>query len=222
MYSIWLMPSDRELMRYQNIISEFSEHFNTPVFEPHITLFSGIENLTDEIIYQVSVLAALTDIFDVTFDDFGLKSNYYKSIYLKPDSNQTLEKMNQELDSLNSRKAMLEDEVAISALKREALTLYDNLRDLEQKRDELVDEENNRGTPAQERERLLSQVKEDNAEIATMEQQITEINEQSARLQDENTQLDQDMDENQSERNIKYRDLRKREETMDQVYMGLT
>jgi hypothetical protein len=54
---------------------------------------------------------------------------------------------------------MLEDEVAISALKREALTLYDNLRDLEQKRDELVDEENNRGTPAQERERLLSQVK---------------------------------------------------------------
>ncbi|MFT5835014.1 MAG: 2'-5' RNA ligase [Cognaticolwellia sp.] len=102
MYSIWLMPSDRELMRYQNIISEFSEHFNTPVFEPHITLFSGIENLTDEIIYQVSVLAALTDIFDVTFDDFGLKSNYYKSIYLKPDSNQTLEKMNQELQEIFS------------------------------------------------------------------------------------------------------------------------
>ena len=102
MYSIWLMPSDRELMRYHNIISEFSEHFNTPVFEPHITLFSGIENLTDEIIYQVSVLAALTDIFDVTFDDFGLKSNYYKSIYLKPDSNETLEKMNQELQEIFS------------------------------------------------------------------------------------------------------------------------
>jgi hypothetical protein len=41
-----------------------------------------------------------------------------------------LEKMNQELDTLNSRKIMLEDEVAISALKREALTLYENLRDL--------------------------------------------------------------------------------------------
>ena len=77
-----------------------------------------------------------------------------------------LEKMNQELDTLNSRKAMLEDEVAISALKREALTLFENLRDLEQRRDELIDEENNRGTPAQERERLLAQVKDDNAEIA--------------------------------------------------------
>ena len=69
-----------------------------------------------------------------------------------------LEKMNQELDTLNSRKVMLEDEVAISALKREALTLYENLRDLELRRDELVDEVSNRGTPAEERERLLAQV----------------------------------------------------------------
>ena len=69
-----------------------------------------------------------------------------------------LEKMNQELDTLNSRKIMLEDEVAISALKREALTLYENLRDLELRRDELVDEVSNRGTPAEERERLLAQV----------------------------------------------------------------
>ena len=96
------MPSDRELMRYQNIISEFSQEFDTPAFEPHITLFSGIENLTDDIIYQISVLAALTDIFDVTFSEIGLKSNYYKSIYLKPDSNKTLVKMNRELQEIFS------------------------------------------------------------------------------------------------------------------------
>ena len=35
-------------------------------------------------------------------------------------------------------------------------------------------------------------------------------------LQDEQAQLDQDLEENQSERNQKYRELRKREETMDQ------
>ncbi len=128
-----------------------------------------------------------------------------------------LEKMNQELDSLNSRKAMLEDEVAMSALKKEALTLYDSLRELERKRDELIDEEKNRGTPAQERERLLLQVKEDNAEIATMESQIAEMQDQISRLSDESTHLEQDLEENQSDRNVKYRDLRKREETMDQV-----
>ena len=70
-----------------------------------------------------------------------------------------LERMNQELDLLNSRKAVLDDEVAVSAVKKEALALYDNLREVEKKRDDLINEEKNRGTPAQERERLLNQVR---------------------------------------------------------------
>ena len=59
-------------------------------------------------------------------------------------------------------------------------------------------------------------MKEDNAEIAIMEQQISDLTDQMSRYNDEATQLDQDLEENQSERNVKYRDLRKREETMDQ------
>ena len=50
-----------------------------------------------------------------------------------------------------------------------------------------------------------------------MEQQISDLSDQMSRYNDEATQLDQDLEENQSERNVKYRDLRKREETMDQV-----
>ena len=51
-----------------------------------------------------------------------------------------------------------------------------------------------------------------------MEQQIGELTDQISRLHDEANQLDQDLEENQSEKNVKYRDLRKREEAMDQVY----
>ena len=50
-----------------------------------------------------------------------------------------------------------------------------------------------------------------------MEQQISELSDQIYRLQDEGNQLDQELEENQSEKNVKYRDLRKREEAMDQV-----
>ena len=64
---------------------------------------------------------------------------------------------------------------------------------------------------------VFPQVKEDNSEIAIMEQQISDLSDQMSRYNDEATQLDQDLEENQSERNVKYRDLRKREETMDQV-----
>lgn len=126
-----------------------------------------------------------------------------------------LERMNQELDALNSRKGALEDELAMSQVKKEAVVLYDQLREVEDKRDQLVEEEKLRGTPAQERERLLQQVKDDNAEISTMERQITEMTERIGHLQEEQSHLDQVVEENQSERNQKYRELKKREETMD-------
>ena len=70
-----------------------------------------------------------------------------------------LEAMNQELDSYNSRKTSLEDELAVSQVKREAVVLYEQLAEAEAKRDKLLEEARQRGTPAQERERLLAQVR---------------------------------------------------------------
>ena len=45
--------------------------------------------------------------------------------------------MNQELDALNSRKGALEDELAMSQVKKEAVVLYDQLREVEDKRDQV-------------------------------------------------------------------------------------
>ena len=55
------------------------------------------------------------------------------------------------------------------------------------------------------------QVKEDNEEISMMERQIVEAQEKARSLTEARDQLDQDLEENQSERNQKYR-----EERMDQ------
>ena len=74
------------------------------------------------------------------------------------------------------------------AVKREAVGLYEQVGAAEARRGELQ-------APQQERDRLLAQVKEDNEEISMMEWQIVKA---------------------QSERNQKYRELKKREETMDQ------
>ena len=57
------------------------------------------------------------------------------------------------------RKAALEDELSVSAVKREAVSLYEQLQEAEKKRDALLEEAKERGTPAQEREKLLYQVK---------------------------------------------------------------
>ncbi len=49
--------------------------------------------------------------------------------------------------------------------------LYEQLHELEEKRDQLLEEQQSRGTPQEEREKLLRQVKEDNQEIASMDRQ---------------------------------------------------
>ena len=50
-----------------------------------------------------------------------------------------------------------------------------------------------------------------------MERQTAEVQDKMNQLHEEQSQLDRDLEESQSERNTKYRELRKREETMDQV-----
>ena len=51
------------------------------------------------------------------------------------------------------------------------MRLYNELGEVELKRDQLVSEEQSRGDPQQERERLLKQVKDDNVEISSIERQ---------------------------------------------------
>jgi len=53
----------------------------------------------------------------------------------------------------------------------DVVRLYEQLRELEEKRDAVLQEVQAMGTPEQERERLLKQVKEDNTEIASAERQ---------------------------------------------------
>lgn len=62
-------------------------------------------------------------------------------------------------------------------VKQEAVRLYSTLAELEARRDSLRDEEKNRLSPAEERERLLSRVRQDNVEIASMERASAELRE---------------------------------------------
>ncbi|XP_006101287.1 intraflagellar transport protein 74 homolog isoform X2 [Myotis lucifugus] len=128
---------------------------------------------------------------------------------------QELDTLQQQLDSLNMKKDSLEAEIAHSQVKQEAVLLHEKLYELESHRDQMVAEDKSMGSPMEERERLLKQVKEDNQEIASMERQLTDIKEKINQFHEEIRQLDMDLEEHQGEMNQKYKELKKREETMD-------
>ncbi|XP_006026139.1 intraflagellar transport protein 74 homolog isoform X1 [Alligator sinensis] len=128
---------------------------------------------------------------------------------------QELDAQQQELDAYNMKEEALRAEIAHSQIKQEAVQLYQKLHGLEEHRDQMVAEDRSMGSPQEERERLLKQVKEDNQEIASMERQLTEIKEKINHFNEVIQRLDMDLEEHQEEKNLKYKELKKREESMD-------
>lgn len=71
------------------------------------------------------------------------------------------------------------------------MRLHHKLKEAEERKVSLLEEERTRSTPAQEREQLLQRVKDDNAEMAAMERQIGEIRDLIYKKQQELEQIEQ-------------------------------
>lgn len=71
------------------------------------------------------------------------------------------------------------------------MRLHHKLKEAEERKASLLEEERTRSTPAQEREQLLQRVKDDNAEMAAMERQAGEIRDLIYKKQQELEQIEQ-------------------------------
>ncbi|XP_005425086.1 intraflagellar transport protein 74 homolog [Geospiza fortis] len=109
----------------------------------------------------------------------------------------------------------LRAEIAHSAVKQEAVQLYEKLHELKEHRDRMIAEDKNMESPQEERERLLKQVKDDSQKIASMERQLAEVKEKIDYFKKVIQRLDTDLENHRGEENWKYKELKKREESMD-------
>ncbi|NWR00464.1 IFT74 protein, partial [Paradoxornis webbianus] len=127
----------------------------------------------------------------------------------------------QELDALNVKEESLRAEIAHSGVKQKAVKLYAKIHELKERRDRMIAEDKNMESPQEERERLLKQarienvVKDDSQKIASMERQLAEVKEKTDYLKKVIQRLDTDLENHQGEENWKYKELKKREESMD-------
>ncbi|NXJ26024.1 IFT74 protein, partial [Dicrurus megarhynchus] len=127
----------------------------------------------------------------------------------------------QELDALNVKEESLRAEIAHSGVKQEAVQLYEKLHELKEHRDQMIAEDKNMESPQEERERLLNQartenvVKDDSQKIASMERQLAEVKEKIDHFKKVIQRLDMDLENHRGEENWKYKELKKREESVD-------
>ncbi|NWV97670.1 IFT74 protein, partial [Machaerirhynchus nigripectus] len=127
----------------------------------------------------------------------------------------------QELEALNVKEESLRAEIAHSGVKQKAVELYEQLHELKEHRDQMIAEDKNMESPQEERERLLKQVrtenvvKDDSQKLASMERQLAEVKEKIDHLKKVIQRLDMDLENPRGEENWKYKELKKREESMD-------
>ncbi|XP_030322978.1 intraflagellar transport protein 74 homolog [Calypte anna] len=124
----------------------------------------------------------------------------------------------QELDALHVKEEALRAEIAHSLVKQEAVQLYEKLHELEERRNQMIADDKNMESPQEERDRLLKQVKDDSQEIASMERQLTDVKEKINHFKKVIQQLDMDLENHQGDENRKYKELKKKEESIDNFF----
>jgi 2'-5' RNA ligase len=80
-YSIWLMPEEDVYMRLHSLINQLCKPYNTPVFEPHVTLCGRLNEPAPEIIVKTTELARRLTPYKITLYDVDYRNEYYRCLF---------------------------------------------------------------------------------------------------------------------------------------------
>lgn len=96
-YSIWLMPKGEEYEKYSQIISDLSQRFGTPNFEPHVTLLGGLKGPPDLIEGATRLFSTMSPSrrILITLSKFGTEDFYFRTLYLKARKSGILQLLNE-------------------------------------------------------------------------------------------------------------------------------
>lgn len=110
--------------------------------------------------------------------------------------------------------ARLQATVGQSTARSEAARLLSRLDELVQRARQLRAEQAQRQSPAQEREQLIVEVRDNQQTLVGFNNQLRLVDGQLQQKRELLAQIEQDLEEGQSDRHAKYKELRRRDETM--------
>ena len=81
-YSLWIKPYGQTSFDLQARIDTLAETFGTSKFEPHITLFPGLEDSEASLINSTDILAHNLTPFEFTLTKIGYGDHYFHALYI--------------------------------------------------------------------------------------------------------------------------------------------
>jgi len=97
--SYWLIPCPEHKAKFQQIISDLSEKYDAPVFEPHLTVFTGIFS-DDEAKNVLRTTLPGTGALVVKADKLDYTAEYTKTFILRMVKNEYIEQLYMKMRSM--------------------------------------------------------------------------------------------------------------------------
>jgi 2'-5' RNA ligase len=82
-HALWLRPFGDASYELKRRIKTLSQKYDTPSFEPHITLVSGLRRPRSELIQLTDVLAGALSPFMVELAQLGYTDHYFQSLFYR-------------------------------------------------------------------------------------------------------------------------------------------
>lgn len=82
-YSIWFMPTDEIYDKFNYIINQLSKEYNSPRFEPHVTLIGQRVGSEEEIIKKTEKIASKIKPFKIQLTTVDYRDYYFRALFVK-------------------------------------------------------------------------------------------------------------------------------------------
>lgn len=103
-YSIWLEFDINSASLIRQIIENLSSKFNSPLFDPHLTLLPGIEDDENELISHFSHFVRDLSSFQIEIESVEHSDEFYKCVFLE------VKKSNELMDLYSNSKLFFKKE----------------------------------------------------------------------------------------------------------------
>ncbi|MBU3940770.1 MAG: 2'-5' RNA ligase family protein [Nanoarchaeota archaeon] len=81
-FSLWLMPSGEVYDILNTLISGLSMEYNTPFFQPHITLLDEVLISEKEIVSKTAQLSSIINPFKIELDEIKYLNEYFSCLFI--------------------------------------------------------------------------------------------------------------------------------------------
>lgn len=85
-YAIWIIPPEPTYCYLQEKIEKLASEYGSPVFEPHLTLLSGINEDLQTVVEKVTTIANRQQPLPLSFGPVSFSTTYFQSVLVRVNS----------------------------------------------------------------------------------------------------------------------------------------